>query len=287
MSSLAMKNPLMLPLLLVSTLMLRAQVDPLPPPALPPRAPSQPFGAAPLEAPPTVPRYPGFTTFNINFPGGPPSKLVQMITNQTHKPLNVIIPPDYADTELPPLNLYGVTVPQLFDALEQASKRKVTYTYGPALPNAYQSYQQGTTGFGFNTANPRSEDSIWYFYVASAGEPPKPAPPPPPQPAPSVCRFFQLGPYLQAGVKVEDITTAIETAWKMLGENTTPKIKFHQDTKLLIAVGQVERLMVIDEVLEKLPGGPVQIDSTTGLPKRPAELNVNPPESNVPKPLKP
>jgi hypothetical protein len=102
-----------------------------------------------------------------------------------------------------------------------------------------------------------------------------------------VCRFFQLGPYLQAGVKVEDITTAIETAWKMLGENTAPKIKFHQDTKLLIAVGQVERLMVIDEVLEKLPGGPVQIDPNTGLPKSPSELNVKPPESNVPKPPKP
>src|SRR5688572_3299681 len=104
-SSFAMKNLAMLPLLLASTLVLRAQVDPLPPPALPPRAPSQPFGAPPLEAPPTAVRYPGFTAFNINFPGGPPAKLVQMITNQTHKPLNVIIPPDYADTELPPLNL--------------------------------------------------------------------------------------------------------------------------------------------------------------------------------------
>jgi hypothetical protein len=45
--------------------------------------------------------------------------------------------------------------------------------------------------------------------------------------------------------------------------------------------------MVIDEVLEKLPGGPVQIDPNTGLPKSPSELNVKPPESNVPKPPKP
>ena len=156
------------------------------------------------------------------------------------------------------------------------------------MPGAYQNIQQGTAGFGFKTADPKREDSIWYFFVERAGELPKVLPPPPaPPPPPSVCRFFQLGPYLQAGIKVEDITTAIETAWKMLGENTTPKIKFHQDTKLLIAVGQVERLMVIDEVLEKLPGGPVQVDPATGLPKRPSELNVNLPESNVPKPAKP
>ena len=280
-----MKNLLMLPLLLASTVVLRAQVDAVPAPNPPPRAQGLTFTPAPLEAPPTAVRYPGFTTFNINFLGGPPAKLVQMITNQTRKPLNVLIPPDYADTELPPLNLNGVTVPQLFDALEQASKRLVTYSTGGF--GGVQNYTRGTTGFGFKTANPKSEDSIWYFFVESAGEPPKPTPPPPPKPPPSICRFFQLGPYLQAGTKVEDITTAIETAWKMLGENTAPKIKFHQDTKLLIAVGQVERLMVIDEVLEKLPGGPVQIDPTTGLPKRPSELNVNLPESNVPKPPKP
>jgi len=282
-----MKNLAMLPLLLASTVVLRAQVDPVPAPNPPPRAQGLAFTPAPLEAPPTALRYPGFTTFNINFPGGPPAKLVQMITNQTRKPLNVIIPPNYADTELPPLNLNGVTVPQLFDALGLASQRKVTYFSGGALPGGYQNVSQGTAAFGFKTSDPKREDSIWYFFVESPSGAPTSPPPPPPAPPPSVCRFFQLGPYLQAGAKVEDITTAIETAWKMLGETTTPKIKFHQDTKLLIAVGQVERLMVIDEVLEKLPGGPFQIDPITGLPKSPSELNVNLPESNVPKPPKP
>lgn len=196
-----MKNLLILPLFLASTLMSRAQVNPPPSPALPPHAPSQPFGfggfgSPPVEAPPVAVRYPGFATFNINFLGGPPEKLVQMITNQTHKPLNVIIPPDYADTELPPLNLNGVTVPQLFDALGQASKRIVTYLSGLGVPGAYQNIQQGTAGFGFKTTDPKREDSIWYFFVERAGELPKPAPPPPPQPPPSVCRFFQLSPYL-------------------------------------------------------------------------------------------
>src|SRR5882672_1846950 len=160
MSSLSMKNLLMLNLLLASTLMLRAQVDPVPPPAPPPRAQGHSFGGFAVEAP-TL-RYPGFATFNINFLGGPPEKLVLMITNQTHKPLNVIIPPDYADTELPPLNLNNVTVPQLFDALEQASKRKVTYLSGLGVPGAYQNIQQGATGFGFKTTDPKREDSVWY-----------------------------------------------------------------------------------------------------------------------------
>ena len=40
---------------------------------------------------------------------------------------------------------------------------------------------------------------------------------------------------------MDDITTAIETGYKMLGE-PAPVINFHKDTKLLIAVGELARL---------------------------------------------
>ena len=278
-----MKKLLVFPLILASALMLRAQE---PPAHRPPVATAKSLEFPPEEAPSAPPRHPGFSSFNINFLGGPPAKLVQMITNQIRKPVNVIIPPEHSNTELPPLNLNGVTVPQIFEALGEASQRTVTYVTGSTkMPGGNPQYQRGTTGFGFKTTGPLREDSIWHFFVENSGEPPKPPPAPEPKKA-TMCRFYQLGPYLGGGTKVEDITTALETAWKMMGENTAPEIKFHQDTKLLIAVGQPDRLLLIDEVLQKLPVGPVKIDPATGLPvmhsggiggvKSPENINTKP-----------
>ena len=67
-----------------------------------------------------------------------------------------------------------------------------------------------------------------------------------------VCRFYSLASYLERHLTVDDITTAIETGWKMLGENPLPKISFHKDTKLLIAVGEPAKLETIDAVLRAL-----------------------------------
>ena len=53
-------------------------------------------------------------------------------------------------------------------------------------------------------------------------------------------------------MSVDDITTAIETGWKMLGETSPPTISFHKDTKLLIAVGDPSKLETIDAVLKAL-----------------------------------
>lgn len=284
-----MKKLLVFPLILASALMLRAQE---PPAHRPPVATAKSLEFPPEEAPSAPPRHPGFSSFNINFLGGPPAKLVQMITNQIRKPVNVIIPPEHSYTELPPLNLNGVTVPQLFEALGEASRRTVTYVTGSiSMPGGYQQYQRGTTGFGFKTTGPLREDSIWYFFVENSGEPPKPPPAFEPK-KPTVCRFFQLGPYLEGGTKVEDITTALETAWKMMGATTAapaPEIKFHQDTKLLIAVGQPDRLLLIDEVLEKLPDGLVRVDPQTGLPVAPSGGigGVKSPENINTKPARP
>jgi hypothetical protein len=51
---------------------------------------------------------------------------------------------------------------------------------------------------------------------------------------------------------VDDITTAVRTGWNMLGETNAPELNFHEDTKLLIAVGPLDKLQLIDEVLSEL-----------------------------------
>ncbi len=51
---------------------------------------------------------------------------------------------------------------------------------------------------------------------------------------------------------MDDITTAIQTGWEMQGDASPPRISFHKDTKLLIAVGKPDKLQIIDAVLSAL-----------------------------------
>jgi hypothetical protein len=62
-----------------------------------------------------------------------------------------------------------------------------------------------------------------------------------------------LSPYLDRGFTVDDITTAIQTGWKMAGEMPTPELNYHKETKLLIAYGEPNKLQTIQQVLQTLP----------------------------------
>jgi hypothetical protein len=185
------------------------------------------------------------TKFNINFPGGKPLELVRWIEKATGKPLNAIVPEEFADTALPRLQMNSVDVAQLFRALRLASSKTEAYSVASSLSGRNQVYQQKVTGYGFDTeANPVTDDSVWYFHMDKV--------PTPPSLSEKASRFYNLAPYLEHGLKVDDITTAVQTAWKMAGETSPPEISFHKDTKLLIAVGDPEKLKTIDAVLQAL-----------------------------------
>jgi hypothetical protein len=174
--------------------------------------------------------------FDLEFPGGTARELVNAITNATGKPLNAVIPDNDADWKvIPALSVKNVTVTELFGSFTPISKETKTYSGG---------YQR-TSSWGFQTEGVPNENSIWSFYSDEFSE----------VEVPTICRFYQLGPYLEAGYKVEDITTAMETAWKMLGVNPQPDMKYHKDTKLLIAVGEEDKLKMIDDALAQLSKG--------------------------------
>jgi hypothetical protein len=224
-----------------------------------------------------------FPKFDLDFPGGTPGDLVKAIQKATGSPLNAIIPDEHVNEGLPALKLKGVIVPQLFEALDLAGRTRVPYVtaysgFGGQMAPQYQFY---TTASGFKTQGQPRPDSVWYFYTD--GPPPEP---PKPELVKS-CRFYQLAPYLEQ-FTIEDITTAVETAWKMLGEKSMPELKFHKDTKLLIAVGVPDKLALIDSVLQALPRGP-EIDSGTGLPpfKSPKPAVKVSPGVSQPAPAKP
>jgi hypothetical protein len=160
------------------------------------------------------------------------------------RPLNAIIPDDIADTRLPALKMNSVSAEQLFQAVEQASHKSLAYNTGG--PGGYNNFSIAQTSYGFRPGPGNiSDDTIWYFYAQ------RPTLPPALQ-AGKVCRFYSLAPYLDRHLTVDDITTAIETGWKMLGDSAPANISFHKDTKLLIAVGEPSKLETIDAVLKAL-----------------------------------
>jgi hypothetical protein len=212
------------------------------------------------------------TKFNLDFPGGSPAQLVNAIEKAMGKPLNAIIPTEDADVPLPALKMNNVDAPQLFQTLQAASVKTVAYVTSSGNGFAYglpsQSYSEMTTSYGFkNAGNTPTDDTIWYFYAQK--------PSLPPLIKNNDCRFYSLALYLERGYTVDDITTAIQTGWKMQGDTSPPEISFHKETKLLIAVGEPDKLEVIDNVLKALEPLKVkpapEIDSTTGLPLPKAE----------------
>jgi hypothetical protein len=200
-------------------------------------------------APPPLP------VFDLDFKGGTPAELVAAIEKASGRPLNAIIPDEFANIQLPALRMKGVNVPQLFAAIEQASAKTVTYITGSttdSIGHRNAQYQQTVTSMGFKTpGNSVWPDSIWSFYNRGVTKPPVL---PEDEQVEKLCRFWQVGGYLDAGYTIDDITTAIETSWKMLGEKTPPKMNFHKDTRLLIAVGAPDKLKLIDDVLRELRG---------------------------------
>lgn len=182
------------------------------------------------------------TSFNLDFPGGTPAELVKSIESATGKPLNAIIPTEDADIQLPPLKMNDVFTPQLFTALGRATIRYV------AVNNMNGSYSQNEEDYSFQTSdNPITDTSIWYFYAEKPTLPPVNS-------AEPTCRFFQLQSYLNHGFTVDDITTAVQTGWKMAGITSPPELNYHKETNLLIAFGKPDELDTIQNVLNTLPG---------------------------------
>ena len=187
---------------------------------------------------------PALTKFNLDFPGGTPAQLVKAIEKAMGKPLNAIIPTEDAEVQLPPLKMNDVVTPQLFYALEAASRKVVAVSSGSS---GFGSYQQVAIDYGFKTADsPVTDASIWYFHAEKPSLPPVVS-------TEKICRFYPLLEYLNRGFTVDDITTAIQTGWKMSGETSPPELNYHKETKLLIAFGEPGKLQTIRNVLDALP----------------------------------
>ncbi len=138
------------------------------------------------------------TKFDLDFPGGTPKDLVEAVEKVIGKPLNAVIPDEYANLKISAIIVRNVTLAQLFETLKQVSKKTDRYMIDQPDNNWY--VEERSTIYGFNTLGVPDENSIWYFYKEGEPETYQTIPT-------TVCHFYQLAPYLDAGYKVEDITT--------------------------------------------------------------------------------
>lgn len=175
--------------------------------------------------------------FDLDFPGGTPGELVAAIEKATGKPLNAVIPTEHAGYRLPSLRMKAVNVAELFTALLHASTRQ--RAYGRQWMETYAGFMPPGGYVSGGSFPPANEATVWYFKVQEPSH--KPA-----------TRFYLLTPYLERGVTVDDITTAVQTAWKLAGESPVPTLNFHRETNLLIGVGPEWQLQTIDDVLKAL-----------------------------------
>jgi len=184
---------------------------------------------------------------DLDFPGGTPTDLVNAIKKAyPGETLNVIIPSDATGFQVPPLKMKQVTVADLLAALSRGSMRKVL-PFPSGFKTVYGAFER--TGEG--------ENPVWYFRSSGIDI----------QREETVCSYYQLGRYLEKN-KIDDIITAIKTGWEMLDVTNPPQLKFHPETKLLIAAGLPKQLDLINQVLAALPGSagprPVAVEAPSG-----------------------
>ena len=217
---------------------------------------------APINAPPAVatshspklltPSTSTLTKFDLDFPGGFPADLVRAIEKASSRPLNAIVPLECTDLPLPALKMRNVDVAHLFDALRTVSEKKVAQITGSyqGMPGARQyQYTQIVTFYTFLPTKGAdiNDDTIWSFHA----EQPTPTPDAAETAPAQQCRFYRLEPYLSS-YGIDDITTALTTGYKLL-DQSSPKMNYHKETKLLIVVGTLEQLNLVDSLLQQLP----------------------------------
>lgn len=201
--------------------------------------------ATPGAVPPPQVRLPGLAApnagaeiprFQITFKGGTPRELIQEL-NQVMKgeKANVIIPPSMEKAQVPGFTLYGVTMSDVFMALNSLSDNAKS---GVWIPTSGSTVPVWVLNPG---AGSGSEQSTFQQRLRNVA----------PGTAPrGVFEVFPIG-HLLTEYKVDDITTAVQTVWTMQGEDNA-SLKFHVDTGLLMAVGSVDKVSVVRAVLASL-----------------------------------
>jgi hypothetical protein len=192
--------------------------------------------ASPAVDPASAPTIP-----EIRFGGGTAEALANILKEAIHPAPNILISPGMNDIEFPAFELHNVTLADLFQALNNLSDKTGNWQLSGSnepiwVLNPTQSDGGIATG-RLSTVPYAQIDPLTGLPIGSKND--------------RTCSIFPLQRFL-SDYKVDDITTAIQTAWGMMGNDKGAVMKYHKDTQLLIVMGTRDQLAIINEILRSL-----------------------------------
>lgn len=160
-------------------------------------------------------------SFTLEFPGGILAELLELAQQASPEPINIIDPGQAGDIAVPPLKLHAVNPSHWWAIVNHLGKVNVNGRY----------------------ALERVTENTWALVT----------PEPPAQQAKGEAAFFPVGRLLEEHT-VDDLITAVSTAWEMLElpESPTSHLRFHEDTKLLIVTGDASTVALVESALKAL-----------------------------------
>lgn len=175
--------------------------------------------------------------FDISFPGGPLEALFKAVSQASGEPLNLIVSGDTSEVTLPAFTLTHVTVDDLMNALQHASLRLEIRENEKA--------EERLRNVGLRLIR---QGNIWTLLVEKSV---------PPE-SPRLIQFHNLEHYL-GKYQLKDITTAIQTGWKMIDPRHPIDLAFHEETKLLVVAGTTRQIELVESVLNELAPHPAEV----------------------------
>lgn len=161
-------------------------------------------------------------TFDLDFAGGSFDDLLKTLADASGEWPNVMVGQEAREVDLPPFRLVSVSLEEVFGALSGLAQ----------VP------QSALSGISID----KFEGVIVVKNYRKTGE------------EASKRRFvsvFQIGSLLD-DLQIQDVTTSIETAWGMAGDETVGQLRFHEETALLFVEGTGDQIGLADDVLDRM-----------------------------------
>ena len=181
-------------------------------------------------APPQTQTAPGNEpSFDLDFPGGSVTELLQAIEKASGHMPNVLLGNGADRVRIPPVWLRRITAAQLFASLQQAR---------------------------YGVWTPISNSSTATWALTNENEPYRPT---------QMVHAFNIQPLLE-NRDIKDIVAAVQVTLEMKKEDegVAAQLKYHKETQLLIVSGTASQISVVEQVLHEL--GPQMPDAAKPKP---------------------
>lgn len=167
---------------------------------------------------------------DVQFPGGTAAKYVAAIRKAAGN-VNVLVAPETREVELPPVTLSNVSVAaalNLLDGKEHATANRIVRLKVHVMPTYSQAER---TTFQVRADIRQNRERVPGAYV------------------------WSVSTLLENGISSRALLSAVEMALDVIGSDTQLDVRFHEDTGLLIAMGDIGQMETIDGVLDQLQQG--------------------------------